>query len=87
MKVMIRQSAGVVLDIYPEAKYHYKGEPKETRKYECCTVSSFQVLEGTAAEMMCTMLDMEQTKELLMVYFNDGHTEVYDNAKCDLFVM
>lgn len=83
-KYMVRENATVELNIYPESKYTYCGDECKRHKW-VGEVAYFQVLEGTAAEMMCTMLDMEQVKELLVLYFKDGHTEVYNNSRCDLF--
>ena len=85
MKNMVRENAMVELNVYPESKYTYCGDECKRFKWHG-EVSSFRVLENAAAEMMCTMLDMEQVKELLVLYFDDGHTEVYNNAKCDLFI-
>lgn len=87
MTYCVRENAIVELQIYPQSKFTYQGDECTRRKWSGKDIATWEVVEGNEAYDLCNALRMQQTMELLVIRFEDGHTEVYDNAKCDMFVM
>lgn len=83
---MLYGSHKVIVEIYPECKYTYKGEESIEVRYD--NVISFDVVDGADAKEIEACTDgscIDDYHEYLVLHFEDGETSTFRNSYVDLF--
>lgn len=80
------KTVNVVVEIYPECKYTYKGE--ESKKVEYSGLVNWEIINGEDAKEIEAETDgscIDDYHEYLILHFEDNTTATFRNSYVDMF--